>query len=347
MTLLKRVTINDVARAAGVSVSTVSLVLSGKGRISDATSARVNVAVETLGFVRNQQAVALRGGHSGNIGVIVHDLSHPFYAEFIAGMAQVLEQHARMLVLLQAGGDGNRLEHCVDTLVAQGIDGIVIAGASGEWTALRERAARSGVVVLFAAWASYPGEVSVVRPDNQQAARLITEHLIKKGHQRIAWLGGHSDSLTRAERLGGFCATLLQYGLPFNSDWIIECESAQRQAAQAVGALLHRNPTITAVVCHNRIIATGAWFGLLRAGRQSGDNRIDRYFDSQVALAAFADVPEERLDDVPVAWVTTPAREIGRSAAQRILNSGLETVDATSNVIVPARLVLSPEYSRE
>jgi len=77
----KKITINDVAVAAGVSVSTVSLVLSGKGRISTATGERVNQTIERLGFVRNRQASVLRGGQSGVIGLIVRNLSSPFYAE--------------------------------------------------------------------------------------------------------------------------------------------------------------------------------------------------------------------------------------------------------------------------
>ena len=86
MAVAKKITINDVALAAGVSVSTVSLVLSGKGRISPATGQRVNEAVEQLGFVRNRQASALRGGQSGVIGLIVRDLASPFYAELTAGL---------------------------------------------------------------------------------------------------------------------------------------------------------------------------------------------------------------------------------------------------------------------
>lgn len=81
MATAKKITIHDVALAAGVSVSTVSLVLNGKGRISTATGERVNAAIEELGFVRNRQASALRGGQSGVIGLIVRDLSAPFYAE--------------------------------------------------------------------------------------------------------------------------------------------------------------------------------------------------------------------------------------------------------------------------
>lgn len=94
-----------------------------------------------------------------------------------------------------------------------------------------------------------------------QAAQMLTEHLIRRGHQRIARLGGKSSSLTRAERVGGYCATLIKYGLPFHSEWVVECESSQKKAAEAIGALLRSSPTISSVICYNDVIAMGARFG--------------------------------------------------------------------------------------
>lgn len=99
---MSKITINDVAAAAGVSVTTVSLVLSGKGRISAATMARVNEAIEQLGFVRNRSATMLRGGESGVIGLIVRDLSQPFYAEMTAGLSEALEKQGKLLFLTQS-----------------------------------------------------------------------------------------------------------------------------------------------------------------------------------------------------------------------------------------------------
>ncbi|HBR4913782.1 TPA: Mal regulon transcriptional regulator MalI, partial [Klebsiella pneumoniae] len=87
-----------------------------------------------------------------------------------------------------------------DTLAAQGVDGVIIAGAIDRGSELRERAAEAGVPLVFASRASYLDDVDLIRPDNMQAAQLVTEHLIRRGHQRIAWLGGQSASLTRAER---------------------------------------------------------------------------------------------------------------------------------------------------
>ena len=339
MAVAKKITINDVALAAGVSVSTVSLVLSGKGRISPATGQRVNDAVEQLGFVRNHQASALRGGQSGVIGLIVRDLTSPFYAELTAGLTEALEAQGRMVFLLHGGREADQLLSRLDMLLTQGVDGVIVAGASGVSSELCERAAAKGVPLVFASRASYLDEADTLRPDNMQAAQMLTEHLIRRGHQRIAWLGGKSSSLTRAERVGGYCATLIQYGLPFHSEWVVECESSQKKAAEAIGALLSSSPTISAVICYNDVIAMGAWFGLIRAGRQSGEGGVETFFDHQVALGAFADVGENALDDLPIVWATTPAREMGYTLADRIMQRIEKTDVQAGHQIVAARLV--------
>lgn len=339
MAIAKKVTIHDVALAAGVSVSTVSLVLSGKGRISNATGERVYQAIDQLGFVRNRQAVSLRGGQTGVIGLIVGDFSSAFYAELTAGLTAALESQGKMVFLTQGGRKGEKMLERFDALVAQGVDGVVIAGAVDQASELRAKADASQMPLVFASRASYLDEVDLIRPDNMQAAQLVTEHLIHHGHQRIAWLGGQSASLTRAERVGGYCSTLIKYGLPFHSEWVLECDSSQKQAAEAIATLLRHNPTISAVICYNSVIAMGAWFGLMRTGKQSGEGSVESYFDQRVALAAFADVAESALDDVPLTWVTTPAREMGQSVAERILQR-IETGQMSArNLIMPPRLV--------
>ncbi|BDH46095.1 Mal regulon transcriptional regulator MalI [Salmonella enterica subsp. enterica serovar Choleraesuis] len=332
----KKVTINDVALLAGVSVSTVSLVLSGKGRISANTGQRVNAAIEELGFVRNRQAAALRGGQSGSIGLVVNDIGHPFYAGLVAGVSEVMEREGRLLLLAQSGNTLEQMQRCLTTLNNQGVDGVIIAGSARRLAGIAALTEELALPVVVASRAGDSELADSIRPDHQQAARVLTRHLIECGHQRIAWLGGSADSLTRAERLGGFCATLLQYGLPFHSDWVIECDNSHRQAAEALGALLRHNPTISAVVCHNATIATGAWLGLLRAGRQGGERSMESYFDRQLALGAFAEVGETALDDIPVSWVTTPAREMGARVAERIMER------VANGAVAPLGQVLTP-----
>ena len=165
---------------------------------------------------------------------------------------------------------------------------------------LCERAAEKGVPLVFASRASYLDEADTLRPDNMQAAQMLTEHLIRRGHQRIAWLGGKSSSLTRAERVGGYCATLIKYGMPFHSEWVV---------------------------------------GLIRAGRQSGEGGVETFFGHQVSLGAFADVGENALDDLPIVWATTPAREMGYTLADRIMQRIENTDVQAGHQIVAARLV--------
>ncbi|PVZ86726.1 Mal regulon transcriptional regulator MalI [Serratia sp. S1B] len=316
---IKKITITEVAQLAGVSVTTVSLVLSGKGRISPATMMRVNQAIEQLGYVRNRQAATLRGGESGIVGLILRDISEPFYAEVTAGLSEVLEANGKVLFLTQSGRDGKGLMRCFDTLLAQGVEGMVLAGGLRSVSGLQEKAAEQGVPLVCAARSNGLEGVDVVRPDNMQAAKMATEFLIKRGHSQIAYLGGRSDSLTRAERLGGFCATLVQYGLPFRTEWIVECDCHQRIAAQAAENLLSQYPNISALVCHKASVALGAYFGIVRSGRNIGSEGLDSFYTQQVALIGFGDVPEAELTEPPLTFISNSARDVGRSAASRLL----------------------------
>ena len=136
------------ALAAGVSVSTVSLVLSGKGRISSATGERVNQAIEQLGFVRNRRGVAPRRAKRV-IGLIVSDLSKPFYAELTAGLTDALESQGKMVFLTQGGHRGEKMLQRFETLVSQGVDGVIIAGAIDKGGELRDRAAEVGMPLVL------------------------------------------------------------------------------------------------------------------------------------------------------------------------------------------------------
>lgn len=332
---MKKTTINDVAALAGVSVTTVSMVLSGKGRISSVTAERVSEAIEQLGYVPNRSATMLRGGGSSVIGVVVRDICTPFYAELIAGLSETLEPQGKLLVLAQSGQQGQLLMRCFDMLVAQGVEGIVLAGGVEDAGELIMRAQELGIALICASRASTLEDLDAIRPDNMQAAKMATEYLIKRGHRAIAWLGGTTRSLTRAERVGGYCSTLLQHGLPLRSEWVIECAEQQREAAERAQMLIHHHPAITAVLCHNAAVAIGCYFGLQRGGRSIGPQGNGQ----PVALVGFGDAPEAEVTDPPLTFITSSAREIGRNAAIRLLRRIQDPLEPVQNVIMPARLV--------
>ncbi|WP_428946065.1 Mal regulon transcriptional regulator MalI [Pantoea sp. FN060301] len=336
----KKITIHDVAGEAGVSVTTVSLVLSGKGRISAGTTDKVNRAIETLGFVRNRSASMLRGGESGVIGLIVRDICHPFYAEMTAGLSESLEKQGKVLVLTQSGAQGQNIDRCFDTLAAQGVEGIVLGGGAEKADRLVDRAREEGIALVCASRASSLEGTDTIRPDNLHAAQMATEYLIKRGHHCIAWLGGSGASLTRAEQIGGYCATLMQYGLPFRSEWIIESGRSQRDVASLTETLIHQHPTITAILCHNASVALGCYFGLQRTGRSIGKGGMDSYYGQEMALVGFGDVPEAELTDPPLTFVSSSAREIGRLAAQKLLQRIADSARPVENTILPPLLIV-------
>lgn len=337
---LKKITIIDVAQHAGVSVTTVSLVLSGKGRISQVTAERVNRAVDELGFVRNRQASTLRGGESGVVGLIVRDICEPFDAQMTAGLSEVFEARDKVLFLLQSGASGKGLARCFETLLTHGVDGIVIADGAHSLGDLKDKADEQGVPLICAARSGGIDGIDVVRPDNVLAAKMATEYLIRQGHKQIAYLGGLSDSLTRAERLGGFCATLIQYGLPFRSEWIIESDYRQKCAADAAETLLTRYPKISAIVCHKSSVAIGAYFGIMRSGAEIGGGAVDSFFQQKVALIGMEDAPASELTEPALTSIASSAREIGQAAASRLLQRIGGGKPEVQNIIVPPDLIV-------
>ncbi len=330
----KKANIKDVAERAGVSVTTVSMVLSEKGRISSDTIDKVNQAVQDLGYIKNRTASNLRSQKSTLIGLILRDISDPYYAEVAAGISEVLEEKGYMLFLAQSGTSQEKFDQCLATMIAQDIGGIIFCPIRDSGIPNLDKVKNVGLPIVCVARAKINQQIDFVGPDNMQAAKIATEYLIKQGHRQIAYVGGQSDSLSRAERLGGYCSTLMQFGLPFKPEWVVECDKSQTASAEAVSQLINKNPKITAILCHYSSTAFGAVYGVNRANRSVGK---DNYIGQQVAIIGFDDVPEAELIQPSLTFVSSPIRDIGRQAGHRLIN---QINDKGS---VPQSLILSPE----
>lgn len=337
---VRKVTITDVAQDAGVSVTTVSLVLSGKGRISQKTADKVNATIEALGYVRNQQAAFLRDNVSNVIGLIIPDLTDPFYSEVASGISLYIETQNKIVFLTQCGKSRESFDLCLDSLISYGVDGIIVGGGSFLNNDVLSRLSQHNIPVVCAARASECAGIDVIRPDNTLAAKIATEHLINNGHHQIAYFGGESHSLTRAERIGGYCSTLIQYGLPFRSEWIIDVDNKQQTIIQKITDFLQQYPKVSAIVCHNTATALGAYLGALKIGNtiSSADNYS--YFNQEITLVGFDDIGSEALYDIPVSFITQPSKEIGVNAAMRIIQriNGQDTS--------PQSIMLSPGFAQ-
>ncbi|OOE93459.1 Mal regulon transcriptional regulator MalI [Salinivibrio sp. AR647] len=333
----KKVTITDVARHAGVSVTTVSMVLGNKGRISLGMIDKVNHAVEELGYIRNRAAANLRANASEIIGLILRDISDPYYAEIAAGLSEELEQQGYMLFLTQSGGTQEKLEQCVLTMARQSVGGIAFCPNDESQQFNLEKLTQHNLPMVCISRASHDRQIDHVGPDNTYAAKLATEHLIKQGHRRIAYVGGTSASLCRAERIGGYCSTLMQFGLPFKPEWVLECGKSQATAAQTIQQLLSAHPQITAILCHYSSTALGAVYGIHRTGRSIGK---DKFIGEQVSVIGFDDVEEAALTVPSLTFINSNAREMGKQAAKRLIDQLRQKDREPCNLILPPKLII-------
>ncbi|SKC33761.1 Mal regulon transcriptional regulator MalI [Photobacterium piscicola] len=331
-----KIKITDVAAYADVSVSTVSLVLSNKGRISTATIDKVNQAVADLGYVRNTAAANLRTSHSNLIGLVLADITDPFYTEITAGISEVLEQQGYLLFLAQSNHNPQKLIQCVQSMIQQGVAGIAFSPEREATATVITMAQQAGIPAICLARATVNNDVDYIAPDNHQAAVIASQYLIKQGHRHIAYVGGSGESLTRAERLGGFGSTLIQYGLPFKNEWIIEAGNQQLHAATTVQQLLTQHPKITAILCHSPTVALGAIYGVKRCGKSVGK---DNYIDQQVAIISFDDIAEATLSQPSLTVVSSPVRNIGYQAGQRLLMRMKANDSAVQHIILTPQLI--------
>ena len=199
----ERVTVIDIARAAGVSKSTVSLVLQGSSLVSAATRDRVNASIRELGYVYNRGAANLRQARSRIIGVVVNDLTNGFFAELAVGVDEVVQSAGYVQFLANAGESVDRQRQVIASMREHGIAGLVISPARGTGAADLKPLAASGLPVVVTV-RNVPGaRVSTVLSENRAGARAAGEHLIGLGHRRIAFLGGFADTAVLGERVAG------------------------------------------------------------------------------------------------------------------------------------------------
>jgi LacI family transcriptional regulator len=303
-------TISDVANRAGVSVATVSRVLNGNYPVAEPTRARVMVAVHDLGYIANAHARALIKSTSGTVGVILHDVSDPYFAEIVRGIQEVADRHGKLVVLCSSLRDPSREITYIELLRAQRVDAIILTSGYVEddefLAALHEQArglrAQGGRLVLCG---QYPVRAPAVIPDNAGGAFRITSHLLQLGHRRIAHLTGPPSFSTTDDRLRGYEGALASFGLTPDPDLVAAGDFSRDGAYASCLTLLNRGIAFSAMFAANDIMAIGA----LAAFRERGIE-VPR----DISLVGFDDIPISRDLTPPLTTVAVPMAEIGRRA---------------------------------
>jgi len=333
---LKRVSIIDVAKQAGVSVSTVSLVLRQKGKISDATIAKVHAAIDALGYVHNVAAANLRASTSNIIGLILRDISDSFSIKVMASIVQELEKQGFMVFLGQPLNDGNHLERCLLSFKQQGVAGVIYLACDPRHLHLPPQIRECPLPLVAVSQSPLEESCDLVMRDNRQAANLATRYLIERGHRNIAYIGGREESLIRQQRLLGFRSAMTQYGLALRAESTPACSDDTQAASLATRQLLEKNNTITALLCHSPDAMIGSVSGIHFVGRTVGK---DVFLTQQVALIGFEDMLHINLTSPSFTFVSSASEETGRQAAALMLRKLKEPGLPTQRITLSGQLI--------
>lgn len=325
------ITLAQVAERAGVSTATVSMVLRNRGRISQATRERVLKALDETGYVYNQTAANLRNRSSNQVGLLLHDITNPFYGEMTAGMSHEMERHDLLLFLANSEESGERQQKFVDSLMRNNACGMVLCAARETPQSFFDGLKRRNIPAIMVVRPMSDPDFDFVGTDNFLGTQMATAHLLKQGHRHIAFIGGSDRSGTRAQRIGGFTSKLLENGIAPNAEWIVASQASQSDGARVAEELLHRYPQITAAVCYQDIVALGVMQALRKMGREPGRD---------FALVGFDDISEAALVQPALTTVSVAAKEIGRKAGELLYSRIQGNDEPPKRIILPPALVI-------
>ncbi|WP_435954711.1 Mal regulon transcriptional regulator MalI [Dryocola sp. BD626] len=334
---MKKVNIIDVARLAGVSVSTVSLVLRQKGKISEATIDRVNDAIRELGYVHNTAAANLRSNTSNLIGLIIRDFNDSFSVKVTASVVQQLEKQGYMVFLGQPQDEHQQLRQCLTSFTQQGVAGVIYLDANHRSSSVPALITECPLPTVVISESSVTCTRDIIGRDNRQAGNQATRYLIERGHRNIAYLGGTAECLIREERLLGYRGALKQYDLLYRDDWAPACDNDTLAAALATRRLLENNSKITAILCHSPPAIIGCLSGIQQVGRTVGK---DVFLTQQVSLIGFEDMMHINLTSPLFSYVSAASDETGRQAATLIVNKIKNPTLPAQKIIISGELVL-------
>jgi LacI family transcriptional regulator len=311
------VTLDEVADAAGVSPSTVSRVLNGSARVSDAKRRAVEETVARLNFQLNPVARGLARGRSMSIGVVAQAVDSPFYGEAMRGVEEALEGSGFMPLFISGHWSEQVEARCLQLLQARRVDGVILLhGRLGDAELLQ--IAQRVPVVVAGRRLQGPQLLSFSGNDFDGAV-MATQHLLSLGHREIAHLSGPANHPDALERLAGYRRALEQAGLAFDPGRVVAGQLSEASGEVAMQQLLDRGVRFTAVFSANDQMAFGAQLALRRRGLQ---------VPQDVSLVGFDDLCISAFMAPPLTTVRQSARDIGRVAVEgmRALIDGLEPV---------------------
>jgi len=311
-----------------VSPSTASRAMSGGGYVAAAVRVRVQEAAERIGYVPDTVARSLRHRTTKAIGVLISDLRNPFYADVATAVEQRLRAEGFHIILANSDGLVDEERAAVTLFMGSRVAGVIMAPVSP----IASRLADAGVPTVEFDRQMVPGRCDAVLLENEDGARIGTEHLVGWGHRRIGLLLGEMSWSTGPERLAGYRAALDAAGLPFDPALLVHGIAHPTEPEHLARRLLEQAPDVTAIFATNNLMAEEAIMEIQRRGMRIPDD---------VSLVAFDDIPWMSIVQPGITAVAQPTLEIGRRAAERLLArmTGARTEEPDVTRLAPTLVV--------
>lgn len=307
-----RPTLRDVARRAGVSVSSASRVIADHPDISEATRAQVLTAIRELGYRPSLLARSLVSGQSFTLALLVSDITNPFYPQLARSIAEVAHKAGYVLTLFNTSDERERSKESIDRLIGLGVDGVIHASVGRDEDLLHLLFERSIPLVIVNRPPNHTHTTDVVTADNAGGARQAVRHLIGLAHQRIAFVAGPDFASNSEERLSGYRAELEESNLLYQADLVTRCDFTRQGGYAAARKLLELHPRPTAIFAVNDVVALGVMDVALELGLR---------LPADLSIIGFDDIEPSGLGPLRLTTISAPIAEMGQIAVDRLLQA--------------------------
>jgi len=319
------VSIKDIAKAAGVSPSTVSRALGDHPRISDETKEQVRRLAEEMGYTPSLLARSLVTQDTATIGIVITEASDPYLSNLVISIEKTAQEQAYSVLLRSSYFDAARELESVYAFHGRRVRGIIVVGSqvAGEYVKMQDQLPP----IALTNCPAYPYSVSC---DNVTGSRQAVEHLCRLGHRRIGYIASRRSYGSNLARMTGYQEVLAEHGIPVDRDLIFEQNGTLEGGFEAAQELLAREPLPTAVFCFNDMTAMGLLNGLQQRGVRVPDD---------VSVVGFDDVQFAAHCYPPLTTVRQPTDEMGRRL-MHLLRALIQGQEDVGPEILPANLVV-------
>ncbi|MCM3729733.1 LacI family transcriptional regulator [Neobacillus cucumis] len=325
---MEKVTMADVAKAAGVSKSTVSQYLNNRFEyMSEKTKQKIEEAIEALGYQPNYIARSLKQKRTSMVGIIVANIMHYFSTEVSRAIEDYCNYHDLHAIVCNADDDPEKEKKYIDMLRAKQVDGLIIF-PTGQNNQLYENMIRQGYPVVFVDRKVQNLPVFSIVTDNRESTYRAIQQFVAKGHRRIAFAVQPLKVSTRTERFEGYQQAMKDAGLEINPDYVIESDIPGMKSKLEELFSLEERPT-TIFAGNDRV-----FLEVVRCLRDKGLK-----IGQDIELVVFDNIPFAQVVETPVTFIIQPASEMGTKAAELLFEQINKVDREPEEFIFPSKLV--------